>query len=161
DRYRELGYEHVFDVPESKDHKVQGYAYKDARLIGWLRVRKRPEAPEHVRLVTGDLRYDRAYWVRLVPVRDSELPGTDGHELAKSEPSWHSDVGELTVTTRNVAAFAIAAKDLALPPNTRIVIDGEAQAVPDGAASLFFDRTADHWVRRDEEPSRSGKKRTG
>jgi predicted esterase len=164
DRYRALGYSVIFDVQDDLDHKVQDYGYEDGKMIAWLRARRRPETPSHVRLVTGELRYDHSYWVRLIAMRDGELRGESGPELADIDATWKKEAGELLVTTRNVAAFALDVRALGVPSGARAVVDGKAEPIPDGAETLFFAREgASHggWSLLEREPSREGKKRPG
>ena len=60
DRYRDLGYSVIFDVPEEADHNVWDDAYEDGRMIPWLTAKRAPAAPASVKLVTRDYRYARA-----------------------------------------------------------------------------------------------------
>ena len=162
-RYESLGYSRIFDVQDDLDHNVWDYAYEDGRMIEWLTAQKRPSVPAHVRFVTGEYRYDRAYWVRLVAMQDSRAPAIGGRPpgFADIDGHWMKDKREeYTVATKNVAAFAL---DLgALGAVARVAVDGTAIAMDDASPKVFFERNAaGAWTRAAAEPSRAGKKRHG
>lgn len=189
DRYRELGYSRIFDVQEDLDHNVWDYAYEDGRMIEWLKARRRPEAPAHVRLVTGEYRYDKAFWVRLLAMRDSRAAGEgsagdaqDTRAGAKTESAagfadidarWLKDEGVLRVRTRNVAAFVLDLAPLSVPRGARLEIDGTPLEVGDPSTPVILQiseneanaappgQDAPRWTLAASEPTRAGKKRPG
>jgi hypothetical protein len=156
DRYRELGYAHKFDVQDDLDHNVWEYGYEDGRMIAWLKARARPEKPARVRLATGELRYSKAYWVRLIAMRDDA-------QIASIDARVGEKDGEVKVTTRNVDAFGLDLSGFAIPSGATAVIDGGAAIpLPERAGSVFFARGAGGaFERAESEPSRAGKKRPG
>jgi poly(3-hydroxybutyrate) depolymerase len=154
DRYQALGYEHVFDVQEELDHNVWDYAYQDAKMLSWLRARRRPAVPARVRLVTGDYRYDRAYWVRLVGMRESL-------QFADIDARWEEAERRVVVRTSNVSDFAIEAAALGAAPPERVVVDEVELALPAGAATVWLDRAAGTWRAAAEPRPRGGAKRPG
>ena len=162
-RYADLGYPRIFDVQDDLDHNVWDYAYEDAKMIGWLTARKRPAAPAHVRFVTGEYRYDRAYWVRLLAMKDSRAP-TDGMTLpgfADIDAEWKKASHEVVVTTRNVAALALELGALGEGAAQKVVIDGARLDVEGASGTVFLERTGGAWARAASEPDRAGKKRHG
>ena len=187
DRYKELGLSRIFDVQEALDHNVWDYAYDSGRMIEWLKARRRPEAPAHVRLVTGDYRYAKAYWVRLLAM--GEGAGDEGTHPKRSPPAatsadppparkasaagfadidarWLPNQGELRVTTRNVAALSLDLTPLPVPRGARLVIDGTELEVGAPAAVVFLQASSgaggtSGWTIVPTAPSRAGKKRPG
>lgn len=159
DRYRELGYAHKFDVQDDLDHNVWDYGYEDGRMIAWLKSRVRPERPSRVRLATGEYRYFKAYWVRLIAISDaSTIASIDARVDEKS--------GEVKVATRNVDAFALDLSGFAIPSGARAVIDGKTEQkipLPEKAQNIFFTRAGagGSFQLSETEPSRTGKKRPG
>ena len=167
DRYDALGYRRIFDVQDDLDHNVWDYAYEDGRMIEWLKARRRPEAPAHVRLATGEYRYDRAFWVRLVAMRPGMEEDADRGktgQIAEIDAEWRKADGEVKVTTRNVAALALDLGALGAS-GAKIVIDGatlEAGAADGGASGeVFLERGPAGWARTPSAPSRAGHKRPG
>jgi poly(3-hydroxybutyrate) depolymerase len=152
DRYRELGYRRVFDVQKELDHNVWEYAYEKGRLIGWLRLKKRPVAPHHVRLVTGELRYDRAFWVRLLGVRDDT-------KFSRLDARWDESAKSLEVSTENVEAFALDVAALSAPREATLAVDGRAMGEVGGEETIFLAAKDRAFERLASEPPRTGKKR--
>jgi enterochelin esterase-like enzyme len=159
DRYRELGYEHKFDVQDELDHNVWEYGYEDGRMIAWLKSRARPEKPARVRLTTGEYRYSKAHWVRLIAM-------TDASAIASIDARVAERTGEIKVTTRNVDAFGLDLGGFDLPSGASAVIDkNNPIPLPEGASAktVFFARASagGAFERVENEPSRAGKKRPG
>ncbi len=148
DRYAALGYARIFDVQDELDHDVWEYGYEDGKLLGWLRARKRPKAPRHVRFTSGEARYDRAFWVRLL-----EAKSPDAFALIDAEAGT-----DVKVTTRNVEAFAL---DLSAFDAKSIVVDGTKIPACGGRATSFitFEDGVAHCSTT--APSLAGKKRAG
>jgi poly(3-hydroxybutyrate) depolymerase len=161
DRYRKLGHPVIFDVQDDLDHNVWDYAYEDGRMIEWLKARRRPEAPARVRLVTGEYRYDRAYWLRLVAMQDANLD-SPSRELASLDAEWRAGERALTIATRAVAAFAVDRWRAGALDAARAVVDGVSLELPSGEDEVFFERAADgSWSASTKEPPREGRKRPG
>jgi predicted esterase len=127
DRYKELGYPHIFDIQEEADHNVWDYAYEDARMVPWLTQHRTPWAPARVRLVTGKYRYDRAYWLRLVGMIDGSRA-----DPASIDAAYDEREGTVTVGTKNVASFAIVVDQLGekRPATLKITVDGDVVDAP-------------------------------
>lgn len=168
DRYHALGYARIFDVQDDLGHNVWDYAYEDGRMIAWLKKKQQPKPPSRVRLVTGEYRYNTAYWVRLIGMDRS--PGAPGTKVAKADqPDSFADVDAqmdwpakaLRITTRNVSAFAIDVAALAPPKGTAVTLDGATMPLDDAAKTVFFVRDDKGWSISPTEPSREGKKRAG
>jgi predicted esterase len=158
DRYKALGFPVDFDVQDDLDHDVWDYAYEDGKMVAWLAGRSRPKAPKRVRFVTGEYRYDRAYWLRVIGLRDSAAG-----ELGSVDATFDEKAREVTVKTSALTAFAIdraalgaAAKDEPLS----IVVDGEPLSATAGSDTAFLVRS-DRWSVSADEPSRAGMKRHG
>ena len=157
DRYRELGYAHKFDVQDDLDHNVWEYGYEDGRMIAWLKAHARPERPARVRLATGEYRYSKAYWVRLIAMRDDAAIASIDARVAERD-------GEVKISTRNVDAFGIDLSGFALPSGASAVIDSNPKVpLPERADRVFFTRSSPGgaFERVEAEPSRAGKKRPG
>ncbi|HEY4120912.1 MAG TPA: alpha/beta hydrolase-fold protein, partial [Byssovorax sp.] len=151
DRYHELHYRRVFDVQDDLDHDVWEYAYDKGRMIGWLRWQRRPAAPKHVRFVTGEPRYDRSYWVRVLGM-------TDEARFASVDATV--DEGRVVVDAKNVAALALDLDAAHAPARGRLVVAGEDLGeIGAGTAWITFD--GGRPARADEEPKRAGMKRRG
>ncbi|MDC0743344.1 prolyl oligopeptidase family serine peptidase [Polyangium mundeleinium] len=153
DRYRSLGYPYKFDVQEDLDHNVWDYGYEDGDMIGWLKSHRRPKAPERVRFVTGEWRYDRAHWVRLL--------GMEAEDKFAEIDARHSKADGVTVKTRNVESFALDLSQLALREGAGVAVDGAAIEGPFAAGMLWLVKKDGAFVRVPEEPSRKGRKRAG
>lgn len=125
-------------------------------MIAWLTARRRPEAPARVRLVTGEHRYDRAYWVRLIRRED-------GAQRGEIDARWTKEERLFEVTTRNVAALSLDLRAAAAGGGAlRIALDGQAAIeATDPGAELFFVREGGRWERAPAEPSLAGRKRPG
>lgn len=168
DRYKALGYSRVFDVQDDLGHNVWDHAYKDGRMIAWLKRKQQPAPPAHVHLTTGEYRYDTAFWVRLVGMERS--PGAPGAKVEKiDQPDAFADIDArmdwpgkaLRIATRNVSAFAIDAAALGAPKGTTATVDGAAIPLDEGAKMVFFVRGDKGWTASAEAPSRAGWKRAG
>ena len=153
DRYRSLGYPHKFDVQEDLDHNVWDYAYEDGDMIGWLKSHRRPKAPDRVRFVTGEWRYDRAHWVRLL--------GMEAEDKFTEIDARHSKAEGVTVKTRNVESFALDLAQLSLRDGAGVTVDGAAIEGPFSAGMVWLVKKGGVFVRVPEEPSRKGRKRAG
>ncbi|EYF07741.1 Hypothetical protein CAP_8242 [Chondromyces apiculatus DSM 436] len=157
ERYRALGYKVDFDLQEDLDHNVWDHGYEHGRMIAWLIARRRPEAPSRARLVTGEHRYDRAYWVRL-------LRRQDGAARGEIDGRWAKEERRVEVTTRNVEALALdfTGMGAAGGGTARVVLDREAPIeVPEPAGEVFFVRQGGAWTRATEAPSTAHRKRPG
>ncbi|UQA58274.1 hypothetical protein [Polyangium aurulentum] len=153
-RYKSLGYTHKFDVQEDLDHNVWEYGYEDGEMIDWLKARRRPDVPSRVRFVTGEYRYDRAYWVRLLGMEALD-------RFADIDARHEKSRREIVVTTKNVAAFALDLAKGGLAESARVVVDGRSVEGPFAAETLFLVKKDGAFERAASEPSRAGKKRAG
>jgi predicted esterase len=153
-RYKALGYTYKFDVQEDLDHNVWDYGYEDGDMIGWLKARRRPDVPAHVRFVTGEYRYDRAYWVRLHGMEASE-------RFAEIDARHDKPRREIVVTTKNVASFALDLAKGGLSESARVVVDGKPIEGPFAAEPLHLVKKDGAFERAAAEPTRAGKKRAG
>lgn len=168
DRYKALGYSRVFDVEDELGHNVWDYAYKDGHMVAWLKKKQQPKPPSRVRLVTGEYRYDRSHWVRLIAMERS--PGSPGARVEKiDQPDSFADIDaqmdwpakELRITTRNVTSFAIDSAALAPPRGTVAKLDGASIPLDETMKVAYFERGEKGWSLGATEPSREGKKRAG
>jgi dienelactone hydrolase len=168
DRYKALGYSRIFDVQDDLGHNVWDYAYKDGRMVAWLKKKQRPRVPSRVRLATGEYRYDTAYWVRLLGMERS--PGSPGSKIGKTDqPDSFADIDAqmdwpaktLRIATRNVTSFAVDLESLAPPKGTVASVDGVQMPVDETQKTAFFERGDKGWTLAATEPSRAGKKRAG
>jgi len=151
DRYRELGQPRIFEILKDTGHNVWDDAYEEGKMLAWLGLRKRPERPEHVRLRTGELRYDRAHWVRLLAREREEALASIDAKLDRRERT-------ITVTTSGVAAFAL---DVTALEAERVLVDGQPLAIQPGDGERFFVRRGGAFEASAVAPDRSGKKRPG
>ncbi|MBM4375452.1 MAG: prolyl oligopeptidase family serine peptidase [Deltaproteobacteria bacterium] len=150
DRYRELGYARTFRIEADLGHNVWDEAYEEGRMLAWLASRRRPERPERVRLRTGELRYDRSYWVRLLArEREDQLAEIDARQL--------KDGRTIEVTTYGVRAFALDTSGL---PVDAVVIDGRRVALEPGEGLRAFVRR-DGAFEASAMPDLTGHKRPG
>lgn len=159
DRYKSLGYSYNFDVQDDLDHDVWDYAYEDSRMVPWLTGRSVPKSPKRVRFVSGEYRYDHAYWVRLLGMSDGASA-----KLASIDARLDDKASRIEVTTANVSALAIDRS--AIEPTATwcgavsVAIDGETIAAPAGSGPLYLER-GDRWALAAEPPKREGMKRHG
>lgn len=163
-RYRALGYSYDLDVQEDLDHNVWDYGYgtekknkdgdKEADLTRRLIGRKKPEVPEHVRFVTGEWRYDRAYWVRILSLGAQDKFADIDVRYAKRE-------GTITVQAKYIDAFALELKQLGLKSEPTITVNGKSVAGPFTMDTAYFMRQGNEFVLTAQEPSFVGKKRAG
>ncbi len=167
-RYKALGYSAIFDVQDDLAHNVWDYAYKDGQMVAWLKKKQQPRPPNHVRLVTGEYRYDRSYWVRLLGMIRS--PGAPGTQIEKTDqPGSFADIDarmdwpakELRIATKNVESFALDVAQLGPPKGSVANVDGTSIPIDEAAKEVFFERTDKGWTASTTEPSRTGKKRAG
>jgi dipeptidyl aminopeptidase/acylaminoacyl peptidase len=154
DRYRALGYAHTFDVQDDLDHNVWDYGYKDGEMIAWLRARRRPATPSRVRLRTGEYRYHRSSWIRLLGMIDES-------RFADVDARWLKKEKEIRVVTQNVEAFAVSLKDLSPPEGSRLIVDHTPFDLAGASGAVFVVHSKDGWQIAPEEPSRLGRKRPG
>ena len=168
DRYKALGYPVIFNVEKELGHNVWDEAYEDGRMITWLKKKQLPKPPSHVRLVTGEYRYDSAHWVRLLGMVRS--PGAPGAKVEKTESTetfadidaqmdWPAKA--LRVATKNVESFAVDVGALAPPKGTTVTVDGAALALDEALKVAFFEKGEAGWTVSGTEPARAGKKRAG
>lgn len=153
-RYRALGYAHELDVQEDLDHNVWDYGYEDGDMARRLVGRKRPDVPDHVRFVTGEWRYDRAYWVRVLGLGST-------NDFADIDARYSKRDGTITVKARHVESFALELKQLALKGEPRVTVNGKSMAGPFGADVAYFVEQSGEFVHVASEPSRAGRKRAG
>ena len=167
-RFKQLGVPHIYDVQDDLAHNVWDYAYKDGQMIAWLKKKQQPRPPNRVHLVTGEYRYDRSYWIRLIAMERS--PGAPGAKVDKiDQPESFADIDaqmdwaarSLKITTRNVAAFALDVAQLGAVKGTTVTIDTATMPVDDPAKAMFFEKSEKGWTSSLTEPSREGKKRAG
>ncbi|MFO0590089.1 MAG: alpha/beta hydrolase-fold protein [Polyangiaceae bacterium] len=168
-RYKQLGYSAIFDVQDDLAHNVWDYAYKDGVMVQWLKKKQQPRPPHHVHLVTGEYRYDRSYWIRLLGMQRS--PGAPGTTIEKTDqPDALADIDarmdwpakELTITTRNVESFALDVAQLGPVKGSVAKIDGAVLPIDETAKEVFFVRDdKGSWSAAPSEPSRLGRKRAG
>jgi len=139
DRYRDLGYSVVFDVPEDADHNVWDDAYEDGKMIPWLASRRAPRAPESVRFVTRDYRYDRAFWLRVVHMVDST-----GKDRAEVTARWKPKDARIALETTNVGVLALDLDALDPKPTGAITIEvGGAELTAPSSGVVFVSRAPD------------------
>ena len=149
DRYRELGYSRLFQIEPLLAHNVWDTAYEKGKMLAWLRLRSRPERPEHVRLTTGELRYDRSYWLRLIArSREEEFVSIDAHYRPKER--------RFEVKTSGVDAFAINLDGFDAQSAR---VDGRELELSAGSGERFFMRGVEGFSVATQEPDRSRKKR--
>jgi predicted esterase len=151
DRYKALGYRHVFDIEEDLDHNVWDYAYEDSKMVPWLTRHKAPVAPKSVHLATGKLRYGKAYWLRVLAMTDSSKRARVDAKLTSTG---------VEATTENVAAITIDTSGLGLANGeASFTIDGNAsKAATGGAVTFVRDASGKLTI---GEPSSTGRKMPG
>lgn len=164
DRYRDVGNTALMDVQEDLNHDVWDYGYKDGRMVHWLSRKARPESPKRVRFVTGEYRYDRSYWIRVVAMHDSTQA-----QRATIDAKLDEKERKIAIKTENVDAFDIDRKAL-LPTAifqeaVTLDIDGQEIALTAGDSALHLVRgdgskTAS-WALAAAAPTREGMKRNG
>jgi hypothetical protein len=157
DRYRELGQSVIFDVPKEAEHDVWTDGYEDGRMVHWLTRKRRPPAPEHVRLVSGEYRYDRAFWVRIVSFDEVSRP-----EPARVEARWKPAESELAVELDGVRVLELDLTRLEPPPRGPVTItiaDTKLSAPPD--ERVYLVKEGGGFTVAEREPSLDGRKRHG
>ena len=110
-------------------HNAWDFAYKNGSIFEWFGKYRRNTNPERVRLVTRDLHYSAAYWVRIDAIAPGVLASVDAVRTA----------GGVRVKTQDVDAFTLstAAKT--------VTIDGTAVRLRP-AAALSFTKTPKGWT---------------
>lgn len=151
DRYRALGQSRIFEILKDTGHNVWDDAYEEGKMLAWLAARKRPERPSHVRLRTGELRYDRAHWVRLISREAEEL-------LASLDAKVDGGARKIEVTTEGVKSFALDVTGFEVD---EVRIDGTLIAVQRRVGELVFERRGTQFEAIAEAPALTGKKRPG
>lgn len=157
DRYRELGQSVIFDVPKEAEHDVWTDGYEDGRMVHWLTRKKRPKSPERVRLVSGEYRYDRAYWVRILAFDDAARP-----EPARVEATWKSSESELAVELEGVRVLELDLAALEPTPTGPVsIVVGEAKLSAAAIGRIYLVKEAGAYTMSEREPSLDGHKRHG
>jgi dienelactone hydrolase len=152
DRYQELGYRRIFDLQDDLDHDVWEYAYEKGRMIGWLRVQKRPLAPARVRFVTGEARYDTSSWVKVLGLADDT-------KFASVDARWDAGRGVVELTADNVSTLALDLKRAGATGGARVTTLGRDLGEANGdTAWISF---GDSPKLLGEAPDLRGKKRHG
>jgi hypothetical protein len=105
-------------------HNAWDFAYKNGNIFEWFAKYRRNANPDRVRLVTRDLHYRAAYWVRI----DSIAPGVLGSVDAVRTS------GGVRVQTQDVDAFTLSTTA------KTVTIDGAAVRLRP-AAALSFTKT--------------------
>lgn len=161
DRYREVGNTALMDVQEDLNHDVWDYGYKDGRMVHWLSKKSRPESPKRVRFVTGEYRYDRSYWIKVVAMHDSTST-----TRALVDAKLDEKDAKIVVKTENVDALDIDRARLA-PAATfhgavTLEIDGGSLSLAAGDTPVHLSKDAKGvWATSPAEASRAGMKRHG
>ncbi len=157
-RYRALGYSYELDVQEDLDHNVWDYGYgtekEEGDMLRRLVGRKTPDVPEHVRFVTGEWRYDRSYWVRVLG-----LGALD--KFADIDARYSRRDATITVQTKFVESFALDLKQLGLKKEPTVTVNGKPVAGPFTSDMAYFVLQGSEFVLAASEPLRVGKKRAG
>lgn len=157
-RYQALGYAFELDVQEDLDHNVWDYGYgrdpEEGDMLQRLIGRKRPDMPEHVRFVTGEWRYDRSYWVRVLGFGAQD-------KFADIDARYSKREGTITVQTKNVESFALDLKQLAPKKEPTVTVNGKAVTGSLAIDIAYFIRQDNVFVLANSEPSFAGKKRAG
>ena len=110
-------------------HNAWDFAYRNGAIFEWFSKYRRNLNPDHVRLVTRDLHYASAYWVRI----DALAPGALASLDAVRSPAG------VRVQTLNVDSFTLSA------PARAVTIDGTAVRLR-AAAALSFNKTPRGWT---------------
>ena len=79
-------------------HNAWDFAYKNGSIFEWFAKYRRNANPDRVRLVTRDLHYSAAYWVRIDAIAPGVLASVDAVRTA----------GGVRVQTQDVDAFTLA-----------------------------------------------------
>lgn len=157
-RYRALGYSFDLDVQEDLDHNVWDYGYgtekEEGDMLRRLVGRKTPDVPEHVRFVTGEWRYDRSYWVRVLGLGAPD-------KFADIDARYSKRDATITVQTKFVESFALDLKQLGLKKEPTVTVNGKPVTGPFVTDTVYFVQQGGEFVLTGSEPSRIGKKRAG
>ena len=109
-------------------HNAWDFAYKDGALFDWFGKHRRNANPDRVRLVTRDLRYGAAWWVRIDALAPGALASVDAVRTS----------GGVRVQTKNAEAFTLSIGAAS------VTIDGAALRIRP-ASPLSFVRTPQGW----------------
>jgi len=157
-RYRALGYSFELDVQDELDHNVWDYGYgtekEEGDMLRRVVSRKRPDVPEHVRFVTGEWRYDRSYWVRVLGLGAPD-------KFADIDARYSKRDATITVQAKYVESFAIDLKQLGLKKEPTVTVNGKPVTGPFVSDMAYFVQQSGEFVSVASEPSRIGKKRAG
>jgi predicted esterase len=136
-RYRDLGYKLDQDWP-NLGHAVWKKTYKKAGLFPWLTKWQKDPDPTYVRLVTGQLRLGRKFWLRLTEFEPSlELAEADARIL----PNNH-----VTVHTRGVSGLCLH-ETTHLDKSQPVHLDIDAQSLETTLGTLrCFDKSNGNWT---------------
>lgn len=110
-------------------HNAWELAYQNGAIFDWFGKYRRNANPDRVRLVTRDLRYGAAYWVRIDALAPGVLASVDAVR----------STGGIRVQTRDVDGFTLDTTAKA------VTIDGAAVRLRP-AAVLSFTKTAQGWM---------------
>ena len=110
-------------------HNAWDFAYRNGSIFEWFAKYRRNANPDRVRLVTRDLHYSAAYWVRIDAIAPGVLASVDAVRTA----------GGVRVQTQDVDAFTLATTA------KTVTIDGGAVRLRP-AAALSFTKTPKGWT---------------
>ncbi len=110
-------------------HNAWDFAYRNGTIFEWFAKYRRNPNPDRVRLVTRNLRYASAYWVRIDALAPGALASVDAVRSAAG----------VRVQTQNVDAFTLSAT------SKSVTIDGAAVRLRPGAA-LSFSKAPRGWT---------------
>ena len=110
-------------------HNAWDFAYKNGNIFEWFAKYRRNANPDRVRLVTRDLHYDTAYWVRIDAIAPGVLGSVDAVRTS----------GGVRVQTQDVDAFTLSTTA------KTVTIDGAAVRLRPTAA-LSFTKTPKGWT---------------
>lgn len=154
DRLKALGYKVVFNVRKGAGHNVWDYGYGKGRVLNWLSWRRIPDRPKHARLRTGQLRTNRAFWLRVDRFeQETEFGELDGRQTQD----------KVVVETSNVAAFSLLGAQLRAKAGAEVavVIDGQPATWVQAAAEVSFTKRGGQWRSTDDPDVPAGSKRAG
>jgi hypothetical protein len=120
-RWRYIGFRHR--------HNAWDFAYKNGNIFEWFAKYRRNANPDRVRLVTRDLHYRAAYWVRIDAIAPGVLGSVDAVRTS----------GGVRVQTQDVDAFTLSTTA------KTVAIDGAAVRLRP-AAALSFTKTPKGWT---------------
>ncbi len=149
-KMKQAGVPARIDLQDDMGHDVWTYGYEKARMIAWLTPKTAPRAPEHVVLVAGEHRYNRAYWVELLGMREAP---------ARIDATFKPKDLTLDVDTQNVAHFALDLKLLGVTGDVQAKVDGQPLTLPPSMAKAYLSRNEGGWIGSDKPPRLEGRKR--